>query len=237
MLAGVAGADPELPGASPTADDGPRHQILGDWRLGRRGEVSFRARGARVSGRAASTFAFDGCRVPRGTLIFRGYRFQAREDTADVWSGRVLRPTRSCRARYAESRVKVLSDLRMVETSADRRLRRIRPRPRASDPVLGTWERERAQIEIRRTHRGYYEAVPREDILISNGCRIAAGTVIWRLRPSAPERYDGFTKTFEPPPGCDEGTPAGTRWRLDAEAGKLFREAADGSLVEYVRAG
>lgn len=235
------GAGAEDPLAGTAAETGPRHQILGSWKLGRRGHLRLSQRGGRVSGRAARAFRFNGCRIPRGTLVFRAYRFDRRKQTSDIWVGRVLRPGRACARRYARSRIAVLSDLRLTELSRRggrtraRRLRRIRPHVRSNDPVLGTWERMGGGVSVTRRGGAYY-GTARQDFLISNGCRVPAGTVIWRLRPSAPGRYDGVTQTFLPPPTCDPGAPSPSRWRLESEAQRLVREAPDGTLAVYQRA-
>ena len=243
VLVGVAGAgaDSEDPGAGAAQSTGPRYQVLGDWKIGREARVRFAERGDRVSGRAVHDFRWRGCRLRRGAMVFRGYRFVERDETIDVWEGRVLRPTRSCRTRYVPSRLSVVNDLRIEEFArvggpgGHHRLRRVRPRPRATDPVLATWERMGGGVVVRKAD-GAYVGTAREDFLISNGCRVPAGTVVWRLRPSAPERYDGFTQTFLPPPSCDPSTPARSRWRLEEDGRKLVREAMDGTLAEYDRA-
>ena len=237
-----AGADSEDPTAIPTQAEGPRHQLLGSWRSGRGARFAFSTRRGRVSGRATAGFRLQGCRVRRGAIVFRGYRFARRDERVDVWEGRVLRPTRSCRARYVPSRISVVNDLRAEEFArvggrgARHRLRRIRPRPRSSDPVLATWERMGGGVVVG-MHDGRYVGTAREDFLISNGCRVPAGTPVWSLRPSAPGRYDGVTQTFLPPPSCDPSTPARSRWSLSDDGRTLVREAADGTLAEYERDG
>lgn len=244
VLVGVAGAgaDSEDPAAGAAQSTGPRHQILGGWKSGRDARFRFAERDGRVSGRATRGLRLRGCRVPHGTIVFRGYRFSERDETIDVWEGRVLRPTRRCRSRYVPSRMSVVNDLRIEEFArvggpgGHHRLRRIRPRPRASDPVLATWERMGGGVVVR-MENGAYLGTAREDFLISNGCRVPAGTPVWSLRPSAPGRYDGFTQTFLPPPSCDPSTPARSRWRLESEGRKLIREAVDGAVAEYDRAG
>lgn len=244
VLVGVAGAgaDSEDPAAGAAEATGPRHQVLGNWRTGRGGRLHLSSRRGRVNGRATQEFRLGGCPVARGTTVFRGYRFVRRDHTIDVWEGRVLRPTRACRPRYVASRMSVVNDLRIEEfarvggTGGHHRLRRIRPRPRATDPVLATWERMGGGVEVRMGDRRYV-GFAREDFLISNGCRVRAGTPVWSLRPSAPGRYDGVTQTFLPPPSCAPGAPARSRWRLENEGRRLVREAGDGTLAEYERAG
>lgn len=237
---GGAGADSEDPAAGATDTEGPRHQLLGGWRSGGGARFAFAERRGRVSGRATRTVRLGGCRVRRGTIVFRGYRFVRRDESIDVWEGRVLRPTRSCRTRYVASRISVVNDLRAEEFArvgpgARHRLRRIRPRPRASDQVLATWERMGAGVAVHMDD-GRYVGTARDDFLISNGCRVPAGTPVWSLRPSAPGRYDGAVQTFLPPPSCDPSTPARSRWRLADDGSTLVREAADGTLTEYDRA-
>ena len=237
-----AGADSEDPFAGPTADSGPRNQILGDWRQGREARYRFTLRRGRVSGHARRSFDLRGCRIRRGTVAFRGYRFVRREPAADLWEGRAAVPGQSCRIRYVPSSILVTSDLRMRERSrADGRPRvqrftRIRPPVRATDPVLGTWERNDVGVVVEIRDRAYVGRA-REDFLIGNSCRIPAGTVVWHFRPSAPERYEGVAQTFLPPPTCDPGVPVRSRWLLEPGGATLVREATDGSRVEYERAG
>lgn len=237
-----AGADSEDPGALAAADTGPRHQLLGSWKAGRSGKLAMRERRGRVTGRVTHSVRLAGCDVPTRVALLRSLRFVRRELQSDVWVGRLALPDRDrdCRRRLVRSRVRVGSDLRTRVTYRDDgerrtlRLRRIRPRVRASDPVLGTWKRRGVGITVERRGDAYI-GVARDAFLLSNNCTVGEGTLVWRLRPSAPGRYDGQVQTFLPPPGCDPGSPASSRWRLSAED-ELVREAPDGSLTEYVRA-
>ncbi|MEX2196644.1 MAG: hypothetical protein WD844_15295 [Thermoleophilaceae bacterium] len=237
-----AGADSEDPAAVGAQETGPRHQLLGSWKAGRRGKLVMRESRGRVSGRVSRTLRIGGCRVPRRVALFRSLRFVRRELQSDVWVGRLALPDadRDCRRRTVSVRVRVSSDLRVRALYRDEgrrrtlRMRRVRPRVHAGDPVLGTWERRGAGITVRRRDDAYV-GVARDAFLLSNNCTVSAGTVVWRLRPSAPERYDGAVQTFLPPPTCDPGTPSDSRWRLESED-ELVREAPDGSITEYTRA-
>lgn len=237
-----AGADSEDPGARLTADSGPRHQLLGSWKLGRSGKVVMRERRGRVTGRISRTVRLAGCRVPRNVALFRWLRFVRRELQSDLWVGRLALPDRDrgCRRRLVNVRLRLSSDLRVRAAYRDDgrrralRPRRIRPSVRSDDPVLGTWERSRVGIEVERRD-DVYVGVARDAFLLSNNCTVSAGTVVWRLRPSAPDRYDGVVQTFLPQPTCDPGAPSDSRWRLESRD-ELVREAPDGSLNEYVRA-
>lgn len=239
----VAGARPD-PAAAPDAavanHELPRHQLLGDWRVARDGRIRFSERRGTVSGRAIGRVRLGGCRLPSRTVLFRRYEFVRRELGADVWRGRAALPRPGCRGvRHVRSTIVVQNDLRIEETSRPgggpaRRLIRIRPRARSGDPVLGTWERNRAGVVVQRRGREYV-GTAREAFLIANGCEIPAGTRVWRLRPSAPGRYDGETETFMPPPVCGPGESSRSRWRLERGGSKLLRDAPDGSVVEYER--
>lgn len=237
-----AGADSEDPTAGLAAEPGPRHQLLGSWKVGRTGKLAMRQRRGRVTGRVSRTARMAGCNVPDGVALFRSLRFVRRELQSDVWVGRLALPDRDrdCRRRMVSARARVGSDLRArvsYRDGGDRRslrLRRVRPRVRSGDPVLGTWERRGAGIRVERRNDAYI-GIAREAFLVSNNCTVAAGTVVWRLRPSAPGRYDGSVQTFMSPPGCEPGPPDDSRWRLESDT-ELVREAPDGSASDYTRA-
>lgn len=237
-----AGADSEDPAAVLAADTGPRHQLLGSWKAGRSGKLIMRQRRGRVTGRVTRTLRLAGCNVPDDVALFRSLRFVRRELQSDAWVGRLALPNRDrdCRRRLVSARVRVGSDLRArvsYRDDGDRRtlrLRRVRPRVRATDPVLGTWERKGAGIRVERREDAYV-GIARDAFLVSNNCTVPAGTVVWRLRPSAPGRYDGTVQTFMSPPGCEPGPPDDSRWRLESDT-ELVREAPDGSASEYTRA-
>lgn len=220
----------------------PRHQILGDWRMGRRGRIRVARQGGVVEGRALRTFRVGRCRVPRGSAVFRRMRFVERDGDLDVWRGTVVMPDRRCRRRHTRVRFGLEGDRRMVQTyvrggrERTRTLRRIRPRVRDGDPLIGAWERKGLGVEVRLAGRAY-EGRARESFLIANGCTIAAGEVIWHLRPLAPDRYDGTTRTFLPPPRCADGRPSRSRWTLSADGSTVTRESVRGDAVEYTRAG
>lgn len=219
-----------------------RHQVLGDWRMGDRAEFRFGTRLGLVNGRALRGFRVGRCRVTRGSVVFRGFRFIEQDGALDVWQGSVVLPGSGCRRRATRSRIEIASDLRMTEVSLrggrerERPLQRIRPRTRQGDPVLGEWERRGLGVAVRPAGRRYTGRA-RESFLIANGCTIAAGEVVWQMRPLAPDRYDGTTRTFLPPPGCAEGEPALSRWQLASDGSRLSRRSGGGDPVEYTRAG
>lgn len=237
-----AGADSEDPAAGLASETGPRHQLLGSWKAGRTGKLVMRGRRGRVTGRVSRPVAIAGCRVPDDVALFRSLRFVRRELQSDVWVGSLALPDRErdCRRRLVGVRLRVSSDLRVRALYRDGaarrtlRLRRVRPRMHSGDPVLATWERARAGIRVERREDAYV-GVARDAFLLSNNCTVPAGTVVWRLRPSAPARYDGVVQTFLPPPSCDPGAPSDSLWRLESRD-RLVREAPDGSLTEYTRA-
>jgi hypothetical protein len=84
--------------------------------------------------------------------------------------------------------------------------------------------------------RGGYEGRAREAFLIANGCTLPAGTVIWRLAPLAPGRYDGTVQTYRAPSaGCRPGTRAPSRWRLTSGGDGLTRISSTGDSFPYDR--
>lgn len=240
-----AGADSEDPAARAVAETGPRHQLLGSWKVGRSGKLVMRERRGRVTGRVSRTARIAGCRVPRRTALMRSLRFVRRELQSDVWVGRLALPDRDrgCRRRLVSVRLRVSSDLRVRALYRDEarrrtmRLRRIRPKVRSGDPVLGTWEivfpDGSVGIRVER-RRDAYVGIARDAYLLRNGCTVQAGTLVWRLQPSAPERYDGVVQTFLAPPSCDPGVPDKSRWVLEPDV--LIREAPDGARTEHHRA-
>lgn len=237
-----AGAGSEDPAAVPAAETGPRHQLLGTWKLGRSGKISMTTRRGRARGRVTRTARLNGCRVPRRVHLFRSLRFVRRDLESDVWAGRIALPDRDrgCRRRSVRVLLRLGSDLRVrgvYRVDGDRRsvrLRRVRPRARRGDPVIATWERSRVGIRVERRD-GAFVGVARDAFLLSNNCTVPEGTHVWRLRPVAPGRYDGAVQTFLPPPTCDPGAPSKSRWRLEP-GGLLVRESPDGTLTEYTRA-
>jgi hypothetical protein len=134
----------------------------------------------------------------------------------------------------------VTSDLRFTETSKlpggraqSSLFRRIRPRVRAADPIVGTWVRNNAGIVVSAAG-DRYEGRARESFLISNGCTVPAGSVIWTMRPTAPGRYEGTIPTFLQPPGCEPGARNRSAWRI-ASATQLVRQSPDGNVYAYQR--
>lgn len=236
------GSGDERPLSRTAQSEDARHQVLGDWNLAGSARLRFSVRRGAVEGRALRGFRVGRCPVRRGSAVFRGFRFRERDGALDVWRGMVVLPARGCRPRATRSRLEAASDVRMTEVSPrggrerERGMSRIRPRPRDGDPVLGEWERNGLGVVVRRAGRRYVGRA-RESFLIANGCTIAAGEVIWRVHPLAPDRYDGTTRTFLPPPGCAEGDPAQSRWHLSADGSKLARRSAGADEVSYTRAG
>jgi hypothetical protein len=231
----AAVGDPEA-----SADAKPRYQLLGDWRFGS-GRYRFTQAGSAVKGRSRRTVRVGGCTVRRGETVFRGFRFAGASGRADVWKGRLAFVRGGCRRELVPSTIRITSDLRFSESSrlpGGRRpppnvFRRVRPMVRATDPVVGTWVRNAAGIVVT-VANDRYEGRARESFLIRNGCTVAAGTLVWAMRPTAPGRYEGTIPTFEQPPGCQPSTRNPSRWRLESRT-RLVREAADGSLFPYDR--
>jgi hypothetical protein len=229
-------------GESPSArraavESSPRHQLLGDWRArGMHLRISM-VRGV-LQGRTLSDYEAGDCRVERGTRVMRGFSFTRQDGATDVWQGTATLPAGSaCRSRARPATVTIASDLSFREEIGRRelRFRRIRPAVRADDPVVGVWERNEAGVIVE-ARRKIFVGRARERFLIANGCTIAAGTVVWRLRPRAPDRYDGTTRTFAAPPGCAPVGSSPSRWKLTAERMRLVRVGPDGSAFEYERA-
>jgi hypothetical protein len=227
-------------GTPRTGANEPRHQLLGDWRLSGGGSYTFSQRRGRVQGRSRRTLRLGGCRIRKGAVVFRGYRFSRRRGGRDIWRGRVAFLDDGCRRVYVPSTITIQSDLRFTETAKlDGRRRRaaaftrIRPRVSPDDPVVATWIRNEVGVILRWTQAGF-EGRARESYRIGNGCTVPAGTVVWRLRPLAPGRYDGTVQAFRNPPGCRAGQQPASRWRLDAP-GRLVRVSAEGEPFAYLR--
>jgi hypothetical protein len=236
--AAPAAARPGGPGQAQSTQ--PRHQLLGDWHLDGGGSYTFRKRGTRVEGRSRRTLKLASCRIRRGTVLFRSYRFVRRSGGDDVWRGRIAFVSRdTCRRVFHSSKIVVHSDLRFTETaSLDGKARkpgqfeRIRPKVSARDRVVGTWVRNSVGVIVTAA-RDHYEGRAREAFLIGNGCTVPANTLVWRLEPVAPGRYEGTIATFQSRSAkCRPGNPAKTAWRFDAK-GRLVRVGADGSSFSY----
>jgi hypothetical protein len=236
---GLARAGDDAAPARPAAQTAePVYQLLGEWRVERTLRLRVAPREGSVEGRAVRTGRFAGCRVARGRTFVRALEFAGHEDGIDRWHGLVALPGESCHRQLRRVVVTQANELVFHVRVPDRapiRVRRVRPRPRATDPVIGTWERNDAGVVVQLV-RGRYVGRARESFLIANGCTVRAGTAVWRMRNAAPQRYDGVTRTFRPPPGCEPAANAASGWRLSADGSRLFRRGPDGSEVEYQRA-
>jgi hypothetical protein len=100
--------------------------------------------------------------------------------------------------------------------------------------VFGTWVRNGAGVVLA-LEGPLYVGRAREQFTIANGCTVQAGTVVWRMRPVAPDRYSGTIQTFFGPPGCAPASLDASTWVLAAGAAQLIREAAGGQAFPYVR--
>lgn len=220
----------------------PRYQLLGDWSF--HGErFRFTARGGHVSGRTLTALRLGHCRIARGSVIFSGYSFAGAQGGTDYWRGRLaLVKEKGCRRRFVASRISLRSDVHFAESSklpGARRPRtstftRIRPPVSDSDPVLGTWLRNGAAVVVSRSG-GMYLGRAREAFKIANGCTVPSGTVVWRLRPLAPDRYSGTIQAFHGPPGCAPAAGFPSVWRFGASHSQLLRESAGGPPLPYTR--
>jgi hypothetical protein len=228
--------------AAPAEAAAPKHQLLGDWSF-HGDKYRFKARGSLVSGRSLTSVRIGRCVVRRGTVVFRGYRFQASRGGADYWKGRLALVGGShCKRRLVASTITVASDLRFSESSklpGGRRpppstFRRIRPPLSSADPVLGTWLRNGAGVVVTR-ERSMYVGRAREAFGIANGCVVKAGAVVWRMRPLAPDVYSGTIQTFLGPPGCTAAAVDPTTWRFGRTRSELVRESATGQTFPYTR--
>ena len=221
----------------------PKYELLGDWSF-HGDKYRFVAHGRLVSGRSLTSVRIGHCVVRRGTVVFSRYRFVATRGGIDYWKGRVaLVGGPQCTRRLAASTITVQSDLRFTESSKlpdGRRpppstFSRIRPPVSSSDPVLGTWLRNGAGVVVTRAG-SLYVGKAREGFAIANGCTVQAGTVVWRMRPLAPNRYSGTIQTFFGPPGCAPASLDATTWRFGATRSELIRESATGQAFAYTRA-
>jgi hypothetical protein len=231
---------PQRLGGSSGAE--PLHQLLGDWRFGA-ARFRFERRAGAVYGRSLASVRIGGCRIAAGTEVFRRYRFVGSRRGKDLWRGRLaLVRGGGCAKTLAPSRISVASDLRFTESSrlpeADRPLasvfRRIRPKPSRGDLVIATWVRNGAGVVVSYTPR-LYVGRARESFAIGNGCTVPAGTVVWRLRPLAPERYSGTIQTFLPPPDCRLGGLDPSHWALAGGGTQLVRRSTDARTFAYAR--
>lgn len=243
MVFAIAGSGAGSEDLAPrrAADTGPRYQLVGSWKTGRSGKIAIERWRRRAHGRVVRTTAVGRCRVGAGVTLLRSLRFVRREGEADVWAGRLALPDRArgCRRRTVSVRLRLSDELRLRALYRGRqgretlRLRRIRPKPRDDDPVLGVWEHKGVDFRVVRLGRTYV-ASARRAYLLTNLCTVPADTVVWRLRPLAPGRYDGTAQTFLPPPDCAPAQRTPSRWLLTGER-TLVREGPDGSRTTYTR--
>jgi hypothetical protein len=230
------------PGAARAAAS-PKYELAGDW--GFHGDrYRFGGHGATVSGRSRSSLKIGHCLVRKGSLVFRGYRFRGTRGGSDYWKGRLaLVGGKKCKRRLVSSTIVVESDLRFTESSrlpGGRRpppstFSRIRPPLEDTDPVIGTWLRNGAGVVVKR-EGDLYVGRAREAFSIANGCTVLAGSVVWRLRPLAPDRYSGTIQTFLAPPTCAPAALDSSTWLFGRSHAQLLRESATGQQFPYSRA-
>jgi hypothetical protein len=221
----------------------PKFELLGDWSF-HGDKYRFSGHGRLLSGRSLTSVRIGHCLVRRGTVVFSRYRFEATHGGVDYWKGRVaLVGGSGCKRRLVASTITLNSDLRFTESSrlpGGRRpppstFRRIRPPLSSSDPVLATWTRNGAGVVV--TREGpLYVGRAREAFKIANGCIVNAGTVVWRMRPLAPDAYSGTIQTFLAFPGCSAGGLDATTWRFGSDRSQLIRISASGQSFAYTRA-
>jgi hypothetical protein len=209
----------------------PRYQLEGDWRLDRQSTYRIEIRGGKAEGRVRRTVKVGGCTLRKGSVMFSAFRFAGTSDSRDLWKGQVAVAGRDCRRTLVPSTIAVLGNLRFEE--GPRVFRRVRPKVRASDPIVGTWLRNNAGIVVTAGSR-HYEGRAREAFLIPNGCTVPAGTLVWTIRPLAPGSYDGRIPTFLPPPGCHAGKSNTSAWTLSSP-NRLIRRSQAGGEFEYLR--
>jgi hypothetical protein len=196
-----------------------------------------------VSGRSRTTVKIGKCRVPKDSVVFRGYRFMGSRGGSDHWKGRLaVVGGKKCKRRLVSSTIVVESDLRFTESSRlpggkrplPSTFSRVRPPLTGRDPVLGTWLRNGAGVVVKR-EGGLYVGRAREAFSIANGCTVSAGSVVWRLRPLAPDRYSGTIQTFLAPPTCAPGALDSSTWLFARSHSQLVRESATGQQFPYTR--
>jgi hypothetical protein len=220
----------------------PRYQLLGDWSFHGH-HYRFVSRAGAVEGRSLSSIRVGRCLERAGTELFRGYRFRGSHGGADYWRGRLTVVGAHCRRILIPSTISQPSDLSFSESSrlpGGRRpppstFTRVRPPLSATDPVLGTWVRNGAGVVVAR-EGPLYVGRAREVFSIANGCTVGAGTVVWRLRPIAPDRYSGTIQTFFGPPGCAPASLEKSTWVLEAAGTQLVRQSSQGLAFPYTRA-
>jgi hypothetical protein len=220
----------------------PHFQLLGDWSFHGH-HYRFTASGAAVSGRSLSRVRVGRCRLRAGTVLFRGYRFAGFRGKADIWKGRLAVVGDDCRRTLVRSTITQSSELFFSESSRlpgghrppPGTFKRVRPPLNPADPVLGTWVRNGAGVVLG-LEGPLYVGRAREQFTIANGCTVKAGTVVWRMRPVAPDRYSGTIQTFFGPPGCAPASLDASTWVLGAGGTQLIRQSAHGQPFPYARA-
>ena len=226
--------------AAPAAP--PRYQLLGDWSYhGHR--YRFVSHAGAIYGSSLASVRVGHCVERKGTQLFRGYRFHGTRGGVDYWRGRVAVVRSTCRRALVSSTITESSDLTFAESSRlpgghrppPSSFTRVRPPLSPTDPVLGTWVRNGAGLVVAQ-EGSLYVGRARESYAIANGCTVAAGTVVWRMRPVAPGRYSGTIQTFFGPPGCAPASLDTSTWVLDPGGAQLVRQAAPGQAFPYTRA-
>lgn len=219
----------------------PRYQLLGNWSFhGHR--YHFVRRGGAIYGTSLASVRVGHCLEKKGTRLFRGYRFSGTRGGVDYWKGKVTVVGGTCRQAHVSSTITQPSDLTFAESSrlpGGRRpppssFTRVRPPLSATDPVLGTWVRNGAGVVV--TQEGsLYVGRAREAFGIANGCTVPAGSIIWRMRPVAPDRYSGTIQTYFGPPTCAPASFDKSTWVLVPSLGQLARQSAQGAAFPYAR--
>lgn len=214
----------------------PQHVLEGDWHY-KGTQITLVERGGAIVGRTVEERSVHGCRVKADEVVYRAFKFSAAQGAKDVWKGLSVVLDDECKRRLSSSKIVVQSESRFVETTrglAPSTFRRVKPALRDDDPAIATWIRNGAGVTVTR-EGDRYVGKAREAYVIANGCTIAPGTVIWRLTPSAPERYEGTIQTFLQAPGCKLGALTRSSWRLSAGDQTLTRVAGDGQQFSYAR--
>jgi hypothetical protein len=228
--------------AGPAAAATPKYELPGDWSF-HGDKYRFTEKHGSASGRSLTSVRIGHCLIRKGTVVFSSYRFAATHGGSDYWKGRVAVVSgKHCSRRLVSSTITVESDLRFTESSKlpgghrppPSTFSRIRPPLSSHDPVIGTWLRNGAGVVVKREGR-LYVGRAREAFGIANGCTVAAGAVVWRLRPLAPGRYSGTIQTFFGPPGCKPGALDATSWRFGTTDSVLIRESTQGQSFPYTR--
>jgi hypothetical protein len=229
------------PASAATATPTPRFQLLGDWSFHGH-HYRFVSRHGLMFGRSLSSIRVGRCLERKGSEVFRGYRFKGIRGGADTWKGRLAVVGGNCRRILVASTITQASELFFSESSklpGGRRpppgtFKRVRPPLSATDPVLGTWVRNGAGVVVA-LEQQLYVGRAREQFTIANGCTVAANTVVWRMRPVAPDRYSGTIQTFFGPPGCAPASLDASTWVLPGGRTQLIRVSAQGQSFPYLR--